>query len=370
MDRWMWIDSTKLAVLTYCTYEYCSNKIKNIYELVLIVLIYICLNTITHLVKKINLKRVVVVLCIINVIAAVKILSPMFIILIALNILELNFYFKYSIFTSILELILIFIFITPWIKVQFVIFTFFNCVIYMLSNNYSVKVNTIIKENDEMREKIYNLSSKLDKNYEYERQIKYTSKLEERNKIAQEIHDRLGHTIAGSLIQLEASKLFLYKDVKKSEEIINKVTEILRNSNEGIRASLKNIKPPSEQMGINKIKITLDEFSVNSNIKTNLVCTGMMDKITNMQWMVIHDNLKEALTNILKYSKATQVNVKIDVLSKLIRVEIKDNGVGAESIKKSLGIIGMEERCGKLRGQVIVDGTKGFSVIIILPIEE
>lgn len=364
------IDITKIAILFYCIYQYCSVKIKNIYELVLIVLLYICFNALIHIIKRKSIKKVMLILSIADLGIAAVSFSQVFIFLVVLNILELNFDFNSKIIISISELIFILFLISPSIWAEYMIFTFFSCIIYILSNNYSIKVSKIIKENDVMREKIYKLSSKLDKNYEYEHQIKYMSKLEERNKIAQEIHDKLGHTIAGSLIQLEASKLFLYKDVKKSEEIINKVTEILRNSNESIRASLKNIKPPSEQIGINKIKIALDEFSVNSGINTSLVYTGMMDKITHIKWKVIYDNLGEALTNIIKYSKANRVTVKIDVLSKFIKVEIKDNGVGASSIKKSIGIMGMEERCSKLHGKVIVDGSKGFSVINILPIEE
>lgn len=366
----VWVDLTKIAVLIYCTYQYYSDKIKSVYELVLIILIYICINTLIHLVKRISVKRIILILSIMDMGIAVNLFSPIFIFPIALNILELNFGFKHNIIISACELMLVLLSISSSVRAEYMIFTFFSCVIYALSNSYYIKMSTVVKENDRMREKIYNLSSRLDKNYEYERQIKYMSKLEERNKIAQEIHDKLGHTIAGSLIQLEASKLFLYKDVKKSEDIINKVTEILRSSNENIRLSLKNIKPPSEQMGINKIKIALDEFSVDNGISSNLVYIGMMNKITHIQWKVIYDNLEEALTNVLKYSKAAQVTVKIDVLSKFVKVEIKDNGVGAKSIKKSLGIMGMEERCGKLHGKVIVDGSKGFSVIIILPLEE
>jgi len=365
-----WIDITKIAILFYCIYQYCNDKMKNIYELVLIVLLYICFNTLIHITKKKSIKRAVLILSIIDLGVAVNCFSQVFILPVALNILELNFDFYYKITISALELMLILIFLSSSMRAEYIVFTFFSCAIYVLSNNYSIKVSKIIKENDEMREEIYNLSSRLDKNYEYERQIKYMSKLEERNKIAQEIHDKVGHTIAGSLIQLEASKLFLYKDVKKTEEIINKVTEILRNSSESIRASLKNIKPPSEQMGINKIKSSLDEFSVNNGISTSLVHTGMLDKITHIEWKVIYDNLGEALTNVLKYSKATKVTVKIDVLGKFIKVEIKDNGIGASNIKKSIGIMGMEERCSKLHGKVIIDGSKGFSVIIILPIEE
>lgn len=366
----VWIDITKIAILFYCIYQYCSGKVKNIYELVLILLLYISFNTLIHITKRKSIKRVLLIASIIDLGIAVNSFSQVFILPAVINVLELNFDFNYKITISISELIVVLFLINPSMQAEYMIFAFFSCIIYILSSNYSIKVSKIIKENDDMREKIYNLSSRLDKNYEYEHQIKYMSKLEERNEIAQEIHDKLGHTIAGSLIQLEASKLFLYKDVKRSEEIIDKVIDILRSSNESIRASLKNIKPPSEQIGINKIKTALDEFSVNSGINSSLVHTGMMDRITHIGWTVIYDNLGEALTNILKYSKATGVTVKIDVLSKFIKVEIKDNGVGASNIKKSIGIMGMEERCSKLHGKVIVDGSKGFSVINILPTEE
>jgi signal transduction histidine kinase len=57
------------------------------------------------------------------------------------------------------------------------------------------------------------------------------------------------------------------------------------------------------------------------------------------------------------------------VLNKLIRVEVKDNGSGADKIKKGLGIIGMEERAASIHGKVIIDGTNGFSVTTLLPID-
>ena len=50
---------------------------------------------------------------------------------------------------------------------------------------------------------------------EYNKQIIYTSQLQERNNIAQEIHDKLGHSISGSLMQLEAAKLIMDKIVIK-----------------------------------------------------------------------------------------------------------------------------------------------------------
>lgn len=364
------LNLTKLVVLSYCTYEAYICKVKNIYEIILFILAYICLNTTIYLVKKSLLEVITLSLSAVIIILVYFNTNSIFILLLPLNIFEISVKlirnFKIA---AVVPGIPVF-FINANAKVEYLFIGFLSCTIYVLLKSYSIRKFDLLKENDALRKKVYNTSIKLDKNLEYKKQIKYLSKLEERNKISQEIHDKIGHTIAGSLIQIEAAKLFLNNDTEKSKEILDKVTNILRVSNEEIRLSLKNIKPPLEQMGLNRIKLTLDEFSVNNDIKSNLIYTGLIEKVSHMQWRVIYDNLGEALTNVLKYSKATKVTVKIDVFNKFIKFEIKDNGIGAENIKKSLGIKGMEERCSNLHGKVIVDGSNGFSVINILPFEE
>ena len=196
------------------------------------------------------------------------------------------------------------------------------------------------------------------------------SQLEERHSIAQEIHDRVGHAIAGSLIQLEAAGLLVDRDQSKTRDIIQNVITVLREGMENIRATLRNIKPATEQLGINRVKLLLDEFTVNNQLKTSLVYSGNLDRIAPIQWKVILDNLGEALTNALKYSGATTISLKIEVLNKFVKAEVSDNGQGAYIVKKGLGISGMEERSGRISGKVIIDGSKGFSVITLLPMEE
>jgi signal transduction histidine kinase len=137
---------------------------------------------------------------------------------------------------------------------------------------------------------------------------------------------------------------------------------------ESVRLTLRNIKPPSEQIGINKLKLILNEFEVNSQIGTDILYIGDLNKISYNHWNIINSNIKEALTNILKYSKASKVKIKVQILNKLIKVEIVDNGIGSISIKKGIGIIGMEERCGNVNGKIIVDGSNGFSIIMLLPL--
>jgi signal transduction histidine kinase len=230
-------------------------------------------------------------------------------------------------------------------------------------------VSKLKKVNEDLRDKIEDMAGKLNAGSEYEAQLRYLSQIEERNSIAQSIHDKVGHVLAGSIIQLEAAGMIIDRDSAKAGELIRNVTGNLKEGMESIRSTLRTIKPAPEQLGINRIKLILEEFTLNNSIETTLSFDGKLEAITHIQWRIMTDNVKEALTNALKHSSATRIEVRIEVMNKLIKLEVKDNGKGAPEIVKGMGLSGMEERTGSAGGKLIVDGTSGFSVITLLPVE-
>lgn len=231
--------------------------------------------------------------------------------------------------------------------------------------------NKLIKyehQMDTMRRSLQKLSKSLNENQEYIRQSEYTFKLEERNRLSQEIHDKIGHSMTGALIQMEASKRLMGINQEKATELLQNAINISKDGIESIRVTLKNMKPPTEQMGIHRMKLLIDEFSSKHQLDTSFIYKGNLEVIAPIHWKIIQENITEALTNTLKYSDATHVSIELNVLNKIIRVEVKDNGKGAEKVKKGLGIRGMEERTAAINGKVIVDGMNGFSVTTLLPI--
>lgn len=364
-----WIILSKLAVLGYCILRYVNFMEKNTTGAVLFALTYVCLNMAMYIVKKLGIQKMLLACSLLLLVGAYWNLHPLFILLLPIGLYELLYMYTDSFWVS-LVVVTIPVF---WFKhedlIEYALVAFLSFFIYRLAYTYERRVRLLVRENDEMRQQNYQLSGRLHKDLEYEQQVKYSSQLEERNKIAQELHDRVGHAISGSLMQLEAAKLLMDKDREKAASIVQNVIIILRDGMESIRATLRNIKPATEQLGINRLKLLLDEFSINQRIRTTLVHDGNLERITQLQWKVIQDNLSEALTNALKYSKATAISVHIQVLNKFIKAEVKDNGIGTSIVKKGLGIRGMEERSGSMGGKIIVDGSNGFSVITILPLE-
>ncbi|WP_346898884.1 sensor histidine kinase [Clostridium sp. UBA7503] len=276
----------------------------------------------------------------------------------------MNIKLSYSFMVTIL-----FITILPKdIVMNYLLFAIFYYIAAKILINKVSKIDKLWKENLMLREKIDKYTREVEKEKNYSKQIIYTTKLEERNKLSKEMHDKVGHTIASSLMHLEATKLVIDKDKNEAKNMINTTIQVLRKGMDDIRETLKIIKPSEEQLGINRVKsIMEDAFSHNSYGYTFNHC-GNIDKLTYSHWTCIINNLIEGITNIKKHSTGNNASLNIEVLNKIVRVSIKDNGDGAVNIKKSIGLKAMEERVIDLGGNISFNGENGFTIIMILPL--
>jgi len=366
----LWTMSIKAILLSYVIIQsYVSvGSISPWY--ILYILIYLCLNISIHITKKVSITTIVLLLSLLVTAVSSTYIQPLLLLLLPLNIYEL--------FTIYLRKrrIILFLMVVPLLLLspepQAILVTY--GLVAMLSFLYYHLLNTYINKNAELKEDIekrnehiQQLTKSLNENNEYIRQADYMIKLEERNRMSQEIHDKIGHSMTGALIQMEASKRLFTSDPNKAAELLQNAIHISKDGIESIRLVLKNVKPPTEQLGMNRIRLFVDEFSAKHMIRTSLTHEGNVDIITPIQWKVIQENTKEALTNAMKYSNATFISIHIEVLRSLIKVEVSDNGKGEQKVIKGLGLIGMEERAASVSGTIIVDGSRGFSVTTLIP---
>lgn len=241
-------------------------------------------------------------------------------------------------------------------------------IIFILENFiYKLKCE-FIRENMSYKKKskeVELLKRKHDLHKAREVQNAHMIKLEERNTLSKRLHDKVGHTISGSILQLEAVNLIMDKDIKKSKEMISNVIEVLRDGMNDIRITLRESKPCSEEFGLNKIKNILNEKLNNTDINYYIEHRGDLDKIDLIQWSLIEEAVREGSTNTIKYSKGNKITIKIEVFNKLIRCEIKDNGEGCNSVTKGIGLSGIEEEVIKQKGKLIIDSKDGFVLTLL-----
>jgi len=127
---------------------------------------------------------------------------------------------------------------------------------------------------DEYRNEVINLRSSLRRAEEYRKQSLATFKLQERNKLSEKMHDKIGHTIASALLQLEAVKVVIGDRGSKAIPLLDNTTSVLRSGMDDIRFTLREIRPTTEQLGINKVKLLLEEKTNNTSFSYSLIYKG------------------------------------------------------------------------------------------------
>lgn len=337
---------------------------------VLAYLIYIMMNVARPLFKHTVLKQSLSLLSAAFVIACAYRLEPIFLLLLPVNLYELIAQHTHSRWTALLGMLLPVIIVPQELLPLYVLCAIFSFMLHLGIHALSSRLRRLEDDNEIMREDLQRLTRSLHESSEYVRQSEYTIKLEERNRLSQQIHDDVGHSMAGALIQMEAARRLLATDNEKAAELLGNAIGISKDGLERIRLTLKELKPRSEELGINRLRLFVDELSAKRTIKATLAHKGDLDVITPIQWQIIQSNATEAVTNTLKYAQATAIHIEIQVLNKFIKALVSDNGIGTPKVIKGLGILGMEERAAAAGGTVIVDGTDGFHVTTLLPYGE
>lgn len=365
----LWTVGNKTILLFYVVLvTYFSDREPSRW-LVLLVLIYASLNLALHIVKDARMKKALLFAVLVYAIGCAWKEEPNFVLLLPLNLCELALLFagrqRYPALLAVLAL--------PGFAlrghelVSYAFIAMLSFVNHALIRQYMAK--TIRQEDaiDRLRRDVQRLTKKQNDNDEFARTSEYMVKLEERNRLAQEIHDGLGHAMTGALIQMEAAKRLLDSDPAMAGTLLQNAIGISKEGIEEIRLTLKNHKPLVEQLGLNRLKAAVESFGMQSNLRTSVVHEGNMEVITPLQWKIIHENVLECLTNAAKYASATAVNVEVRVFNRFIQAVVSDNGKGAGQIVKGLGLLGMEERTASVNGTVIADGSSGFTVSTLIP---
>lgn len=281
----------------------------------------------------------------------------------------------------------IFVILFPLLAYDFILQKAFYELIIVLggivfySNNENIYINLLIfaicifasfhikRSIDKEEAFIMNIDRERNLRYELERskimllnsnrEIEYLTEVKERNRIAREIHDNIGHSLAGILISLRATLKIFEIDTNKSKTMLKTSIDELSNSVTILRETVHNIKP-KENIGIDYIDKIISNFKY---CPVELKTTGNLLELSPNIFEVFVSIVKESLTNISKYSKASKVDILIDTNASFARLMIKDNGVGCSQIKEGLGLSGMKERVANIGGEISISHQDGFMIV-------
>jgi signal transduction histidine kinase/HAMP domain-containing protein len=199
---------------------------------------------------------------------------------------------------------------------------------------------------------------------------------EERNRMAREIHDTLAQGFTGIILQLEATEQALGETSDEVQKHLNQARSLARKSLAEARRSVWNLSPQAlEQLRLDEaVKHEVERFKTDHAIEARFMQYGERRDLPPETGTALFRICQEALANIGKHAKATQVDVVLNYEPNSIGLTVKDNGIGFEvqpdgkSGKGGFGLISMRERVLGQRGKFEVQSEKDVGTVISVSI--
>src|SRR6266478_4575246 len=192
---------------------------------------------------------------------------------------------------------------------------------------------------------------------EFAEQSRQAAILEERNRMARDIHDTLAQGFTGVIVQLEAAEdAIACCRRKEADEHLQQASELARRSLNEARRSVHALRPEALQHGNfwDALKGIIKNTTAGTALHTTFALRGKLRELPPVwQENLLHIG-QEALTNALKYADAKNFRARLTSNGKGVRLELRDDGAGFDLQHRSdgLGLTGMRERVEQMSGEL------------------
>ena len=204
----------------------------------------------------------------------------------------------------------------------------------------------------------------------YATQAEELAMTQERNRLAREIHDNLGHYLTIVNVQIEAAKVVMDSDPGRALDAMNKAQELAQKGLTRVRESVAALREsPVSTRPLGEAIASLVKEAQSTGIVTEFEVAGEPRALENKVALALYRVAQEGLTNVRRHARASRVDVLLGFQPSEVRLEVKDNGVGATETSGGFGLLGIRERMQLLGGRLeISTGVgKGFCLTASVP---
>lgn len=230
----------------------------------------------------------------------------------------------------------------------------------------------LIKKVRKNKKNIYILNQELEeqnlKLKEYSKKIEELTISKERNRVAQELHDSLGHYLMAISMHIDVLDKTLDISPEKSKNILSKTKIIVDNSIDELRSTVYSLRKNNINI-ISSVNSLTENLSISNNISFNVNISNDIENVSLLIKDALYKTIKESITNGVKHGKASQFIIDLFIKDNIIYLSILNNGIKPDNIIKSNGLNGMEDRLRVLNGKLNVENTlDGFKVSCTIPL--
>lgn len=225
------------------------------------------------------------------------------------------------------------------------------------------KMKTLLEENERQYRLIQEQNKALE---QYAYQVEQLTLLEERNRMARELHDTVGHTFTSVIMGMDAVAYLIETSPEKAKEKLEVLRQVTRNGLEEVRRSIHQIAPPEQDLNLSQqLSRLAGEFSLHTGTQVHLQTFGEEYDISSQVKLTLIRCLQESLTNAKRHGQAGNVDVVLEFGDRQITLRVRDDGIGSRQIESGFGLNAMKERLAALQGSLQTHSAPGTGTTIV-----
>lgn len=197
---------------------------------------------------------------------------------------------------------------------------------------------------------------------------------EERNRLAREMHDTLGHRLTVAIVQLEGAEQLVDKKPQRAQEMVATVKEQMRAALSELRSAVATLREPlqADLSLANALKSLGKNFQAATNIEVQMAFAHNLPQFPDTYRVAIYRAAQEALTNVQRHAQAKHIRMSLLLNEKEgINLTLRDDGIGLPENADLLGfgLLGIKERADQLGGVMRLEANPdgGAQICLCLP---
>jgi signal transduction histidine kinase len=189
---------------------------------------------------------------------------------------------------------------------------------------------------------------------------RFQAVLDERNRIARELHDTLSQGFAGISLHLEAVRSAMDGSPEQARESLDAARSIARDSMREARESLRDLRVSASHLEV-RLRALAERSPERPKVSV-VLHEGVGALASSDAGWHLARVAEEAVTNVFKHARATRVDIELKPEGELLILRIRDDGAGFDPTAagaRGFGLLGMRERMDQLRGSIEIVSVPG-----------
>ncbi|MBB6455331.1 glucose-6-phosphate-specific signal transduction histidine kinase [Salirhabdus euzebyi] len=229
------------------------------------------------------------------------------------------------------------------------------------------RYKNLVQENRKQYEMIQSQNNALE---QYAHQVEKYTLLEERNRMARDLHDSIGHYFTTITVGLDAISYMINSDPKLAGQKVNRLAEISREGLNEVRRTIHQIASSTADLPLtNQLETLLKEFEEHTDTKILFEKMGGEVDLNLQRKLSLVRFVQECLTNAKRHGGARFIKVTVQYTKESVELKVYNDGKKIETINFGFGLTSMKNRVEELNGELRIENKEdGVTIICTLPL--